>query len=154
MSADRSGSSMRSRRNFPPSSSRNTAGSVMAAPRSSAASCAARAGKAAHSRANTMARDPDTRLISQLTPRKVVYSRKKAPHVAVKRLAVRISSLLARDDQALAGHDHPAAILLANGVSLAETGDRIAGIHFVHAAAAFDQGAAVGDIPQHPAFDG
>ena len=60
----------------------------------------------------------------------------------------------ARDDQALAGHDHPAAVLLANGVDTAETGYGIAGIDLVHAATALDQGAAVGDVPQYPALHG
>ena len=59
----------------------------------------------------------------------------------------------ARDDQALAGHDHPAAVLLADGVDTAEAGNGIAGIDFVHAAAALDQRAAVDDVAQHPAFD-
>ena len=126
----------------------------MAVPRSSAASCAARAGKAPHSRANTMARNPGTRLMPQLTPRKEAYSRKKALHIAVKRLRCLYVVPSARDDQALAGHDHPAAVLLANGVDTAETGNGISGIDLVHAAAALDQGAAIGDVPQHPAFDG
>ena len=39
--------------------------------------------------------------------------------------------LLARDDQALAGHDHPAAVLAADGVDAAEARDGIAGIDFV-----------------------
>src|SRR5438034_4276046 len=128
ISADRSGSSMRSRRNLSLSSSRSVAGSVMAVPRSSAAVSAARAGKAQHSKANTMARNPSTRLMSQLTPRKDVYSRKKgASH---RREAPSCSCIVpsARDDQSLAGHDHPAAVLLANGVDAAETGDGIAGI--------------------------
>src|SRR6476661_3106930 len=40
---------------------------------------------------------------------------------------------LARDDQALAGHDDPAAILPADGVDAAEPRHRIAGKHFIHA---------------------
>ena len=58
----------------------------MAVPRSSAASPAANAGKAPHSSASTMARNPGARLMPQLTPRQHMYSRKKAPHIAVKRL--------------------------------------------------------------------
>jgi len=58
-------------------------------------------------------------------------------HVAVKRW------MSARDDQALAGHDHPAAILAADGVDPAEARDGIAGIHLIHASPAFDQRAAI-----------
>jgi len=54
-SADRSGCSKRPRPNCPRSSSRSAAGSMMAAPRSSAPSGAARAGKTQHSRANRIA---------------------------------------------------------------------------------------------------
>ena len=48
--------------------------------------------QSAHSIANTMARNRGARLMPQLTPRNETYSRKKAPHIAVKRLPVRISS--------------------------------------------------------------
>ena len=69
-----------------------------------------------------------------------------ALHFAVKRW------ISARDDQAPAGDDHPAAVLAANGVDPAEARDGIAGIHLIHAMAVFDQCAAIGDVAEHPAF--
>ena len=59
---------------------------------------------------------------------------------------------LARDDQAFAGHDHPAAVLAADGVDPAEAGHGIAGIDLEDSRPAFDQRAATGNIAQHPAF--
>src|SRR5260370_5487556 len=68
-------------------------------------------------------------------------------------IAVPIAFLLARDHQALAGHDYPAAVLTADGVDPAEAGDGIAGIDFVNSLPAFDQRATIGDIAQHPTYD-
>ena len=52
----------------------------------------------------------------------------------------------ARDDQALAGDDHPAAILLADGIDAAEAGNGIAGIDLIESTATFDQRTASADI--------
>src|SRR6266536_5345721 len=46
---------------------------------------------------------------------------------------------LTRDDQALGGHDDPAAVLAADGVDAAEARNGIAGIDLIHAAASLDQ---------------
>src|ERR1044071_3695497 len=115
---------------------------MIAVPRSSAASEAARAGKAALSRANMATRTRSAGLMPPLTPRPEAYSSKKAPHVTVKRLLVR-SWISAGDDPAPAGHAHPSAVLLADGVDAAEAGNGITGIDFVRAPAAFDQRAAI-----------
>ena len=53
-------------------------------------------------------------------------------------------------NQAAAGHDHPASVLAADSVNAAEARDHVAGIDFIGAAAAVDQGAAIGDIAQRP----
>ncbi len=52
---------------------------------------------------------------------------------------MRVKEYSARDDQALAGHDHPAAVLFANGIDTAETGDGVTGINLIKTPAAFDQ---------------
>ena len=58
--------------------------------------------------------------------------------------------ILARDDQAFAGHDHPAAVLPADRVDPADARHRIAGIYLVYppvySAPTLDQGAALGDV--------
>lgn len=60
---------------------------------------------------------------------------------------------LARDDQALAGDDHPAAVLAADRIDAADPGDGIAGINLVEAAPALDQRAAIGDVAEPPTVD-
>ena len=74
--------------------------------------------------------------------------------MVVKRLFEnRISSRSARDDQPLAGDDHPAAVLTADRIDAADARDGVAGIDLVKATAALDQRAAIGDVAQHPAVD-
>src|SRR5258706_596162 len=51
----------------------------------------------------------------------------------------RDDALLARDDEALGGHDHPAAVLAADGIDPAEARHWIAGIDLIHAVASLDQ---------------
>ena len=67
---------------------------------------------------------------------------------------MRWRSLLTRDDQALFGDNHPAAVLLADGIDAAEAGNVVAGIDFPGSAAIADQRAAIADIGEGPAFDG
>src|SRR5476651_2642173 len=61
--------------------------------------------------------------------------------IAEKQTGCRLQRLkaLARDDQALAGHDHPTAVLAADGINPAEARDEIAGVDFVGAPPAIDQ---------------
>src|SRR5260370_17728276 len=65
-------------------------------------------------------------------------------------IAVPIAFLLARDHQALAGHDYPAAVLTADGINPAEARDGIAGIDFVNSLPAFAQPATLATTPRHP----
>src|SRR5437899_5146294 len=152
MFADRAEIMMRPRPNWPWSSSRNAEGSMIAVPRSIAASCAALARNALQSRINAVPRHRNVGLMPPLTPRQHAYSSEKALHIAVKRLGVVVFGL-APDDQALAGHDHPVAVLAADRVDPAKTRNGVAGVDFVGAASIFDQRAAIADIGQHPAFD-
>ena len=57
----------------------------------------------------------------------------------------------ARDDQAFAGYDHPAAVLAPDRVDPAKSWHGIAGIDLVKPLPAFDERAAMADIAQDPA---
>ncbi|QOG18148.1 hypothetical protein [Bradyrhizobium sp. SEMIA] len=83
----------------------------------------------------------------EVTPRGDAYSSKKALHTVVKRLFEnKISACSARDDQALAGDDHPAAVLATDRIDPAHAGNGVAGIDLIEAVAALDQCAAIGDV--------
>src|SRR3974377_2338968 len=129
---------------------------MIAVPRSSAAPSPPCAGEKPHTRSTDMASDRSARLMPPLTPRNEAYSRRKAPHIAVRRLKGFREDLfvpLARDHKAPRGHDHPVAVLLADRIDPPETGHGIAGINLVEAGASLDTRAAMSDVAQHPAFD-
>src|SRR5262245_66601775 len=88
-----------------------------------------------------------------LTPRGEPYSSKKGASPGGEAPSFFALCASARDDQTLAGDDHPAAVLLADSIDAANAGNGIAGINLEDAAAALDQRAAISDVAQHPAFN-
>src|SRR5690349_2220401 len=120
---------MRPRPNLPRSSSRSASGSDMAVPRSIGLSgVAARSGSALHSRQSVVNNSRNGTLMPPITPCGVAYSSKKgaSPRGEAPWLFALCAS--ARDDQTLAGDDHPSAVLLADGIDAADAGNGIAGI--------------------------
>src|ERR1700759_2582479 len=106
---------------------------MIAVPRSSGGWSAPRA-ETAQQKSRRIADSRAAGLMPFTNTAQLCLFKRKALHTEVKRFGFFAKCGSALNDQALAGDDHPMAVLLADRIDAAEAGNEIAGIDFIGSA--------------------